>query len=465
MINSFLKSSYKTVSLSTLVFILLLGYINPNYFNFRYQFFDWIIFDFITIKLLLNLLTLAFLFFILVDFLIKYDLNKIFSQWDRLDIIILISICYFISINFFFDKFELENFKGSLQILLCGLVFFIARNEKLNFYFINHFFKILIILIFIFLSTFKILDNEILVFQNSSNAIAMLFFIAIGFLILFENQKTNIFFYIFLSMCIFYLLSSTIFLTVTILFYFFSKLKLKKFFLTFVILFILLNNFVFPKFLLQKYPDLRNVNILSLSTQICRMFTNSSDGFKGGLTVIGEYYFDFEDFNDKNFNNQKLIDWIEFCFKYDKTFLSSNTKLLILYNNLFLSAVTRYNLFEIATSESIKNYFLPIKEKFSVKKNLINNSLGNSFHSSYNYLLYKYGLFGLVMIFFIFYYVINGITKFEKKNEKLEKLKKVSLICILFLSLENYIFLNNIICSLFFWSLIGVCVNKKINYD
>lgn len=464
MINSFLKSSYKTVSLSTLVFILLLGYINPNYFNFRYQFFDWITFDFITIKFLLNLLTLAFLFFILVNFLIKSDLTKIFSQWDRLDIITLISICYFISINFFFDRFEFVNFKESLQILLCGLVFFIARNEKLNFFFLNQFFKILIILTFIFLSLFKILDNEILVFQNSSNAIAMLFFITTGFLILFENQKKNIFFYIFLSMCIFYLLSSVIFLTVTILFYFFSKLKLKNFFFTFVILFILLNNFVFPKFLLQKYPDLRNVNISYSTTQICRMFTSSSIGFEGS-SVVGEYYFDVDDFNNKNFNNQKLVDWIDFCFKFDKIYLTKNIKLLALYNNLFLSSVTRYNLFEIATSESIKNYFLPAKEKFSVKKNLINNSLGNSFHSSYNYLLYKYGLFGLVMIFFIFYYVINGITKFDKKNEKLEKLKKVSLICILFLSLENYIFLNNIICSLFFWSLIGVCVNKKINYD
>jgi hypothetical protein len=449
---------------SVLVFIMLLGYVNPNYFHFEYQFLDLIIFDFITIKYLLNLLTLVLFFFILINFSIKSDLTKIFQQSDRLDIIILISICYFISVNFFFDKFEFENLKKNIQILVCGLAFFITRNKNLNFDFLNQFFKILIILTFTFLFVIKILNNEILVFQNSSNALAMLFFICISFLILFENHNRNIYFYIFLSLCIFYLLSSKIFFIFTILFFLFKNYKLNKSFFIFAILFILLNNFVLPKFLLQKYPNLRDINNFNSTTKICSMFSTSNYGFKG-FSAVGEFFFDYENFNAMNLTNKSLTNWVHYCLKYDKIYLSNNIYLITFIDNLYTSLFTRYNLFEIATSESLKSNFLPIKEKFSVKKNLINNKIGNSFHSSYNFLLYKYGIIGLVMIFFIFYYVYYSVIKFKIKDKKKEKLKKIFLVCIIFLSLENYIFFNNIICSLFFWSLIGACANKKINYD
>lgn len=460
----YLNTLNKINIFSVLVFILLLGYVNPNYFHFKYQFFDLIIFDFITIKYLLNLLTLVFVLFILINFSIKSDLTKIFHQSDRLDVIILISICYFISVNFFFDKFEFENLKKNIQILVCGLAFFITRNKNLNFDFLNQFFKVLIILTLTFLFVFKILNNEILIFQNSSNAIAMMFFICISFLILFENKTRNIYFYTFLSLCIFYLLSSKIFFIITILFCLFKNCKLNKSFFIFVVIFILLNNFVLPKFLIQKYPNLRNVNNFYSTAKICSMFSSSNFGFSG-ISVLGEFYFDYDDFNKNNLTNQSLTDWVHYCLKYDKIYLPNNTYLLTFYNNLYTSLFTRYNLFEIATSESLKGNFLPIKEKFSVKKNLINDKIGNSFHSSYNFLLYKYGLIGLVMIFFIFYYVYYGVIKFDINDKKKEKLKKIFLVCVIFLSLENYIFFNNIICSLFLWSLIGACVNKKINYD
>ena len=194
------------------------------------------------------------------------------------------------------------------------------------------------------------------------------------------------------------------------------------------------------------------------------MFSTSNYGFKG-FSAVGEFFFDYENFNAMNLTNKSLRNWVHYCLKYDKIYLSNNIYLITFIDNLYTSLFTRYNLFEIATSESLKSNFLPIKEKFSVKKNLINNKIGNSFHSSYNFLLYKYGIIGLVMIFFIFYYVYYSVIKFKIKDKKKEKLKKIFLVCIIFLSLENYIFFNNIICSLFFWSLIGACANKKINYD
>ncbi len=448
--------------LSVLVFILLLGYINPDYFTFSYQLSSSLVFDFYLIKNLLNTLTLISVSLFFLNFIFKTKFKKLISHFDSLDLIVFLTACYLITINLFLNEFDFINMKKNIQILLCLVTFFVVRLDRLNLKMLIQFFKNLIILIFIFLFLFKIFDKEILVFQNSSNALAMIFFISVSFIILFENENKMKYLYTLLSLFVFFFLSSKFFFLLTILFFLTKKITFKKKFFFIILLIILTNNFILPKILLEKFSNLKDINYLATPTKICKMFFHHDENYS---SIIGEYYFDTDDFNQHNSSAKELSNWVQYCFKNEHIFSIDNTQLLIL-NNLYLSFATRYNLFEIATTESLKNNLLPVQEKFSIKKNLVNVDLGNSFHSSYNFLLYDYGIIGLLLIFLIFYYVTYGSSKIRITDEKIKKPQIIFFVCIAFLSIENYIFFNNIICSLFFWSLAGVCAKKnEISHD
>lgn len=453
--------------LSVLVFILLLGYINPDYFTFSYQLSPSLIFDFYLVKNLLKILTLITVSFFFLNFIFKIKFKEFKSHFDSLDLITLLTACYLITINLILNEFDYINIKKNIQILLCLTAFFVVRLYHLNFKLLIQFFKNLIIFIFIFLSLFKIFDKEILVFQNSSNAIAMIFFISVCFVILFENENKKKYLYTLLSLIIFLLLSSKIFFLFTIFFFLIKKILFKKNFFFIILLFILANNFILPKILIEKFSIFKDINYLKVSTNICNMFYHNEDNdWYNQATVIGEYYFDIDDFNKQNISSNKdLRSWIDYCLKNDY-FFSMNRIQLRFLKDIYLSFTTRYNLFEIATTESLRNNLFPVQEKFSIKKNLTNSDLGNSFHSSYNFLLYDFGIIGLLLIFVIFFYVSYGSSIIKIRDKKFEKLKIIFFLCIAFLSIENYIFFNNMICSLFFWFLAGVCAKKnEILYD
>lgn len=459
-----LDSSNKLITLSILVFILLFGYINPDYFNFSYKVGGSINFDFYFLKYILNISTLLLISYFVINFFLKTRFKKIRSQIDKLDILIFLTLFYFFFINFFLHDINFENLKKNIQILICLSIFFITRFKflEINLKLLITFLKSLLFLIFSLFIFFKIIDNELFVFQNSSNAVAMICFISASIIIMLENENKKIFFYILLSLAIFYFLSSKIFLFSIFVIYLIKNIKLKINILIPILILILLNNFIIPKILIEKYPLLRNVNLLSDVSQTCQMFTSPWNyGFRG-KTIYGEYFFDYDDFYRTNKIKKSLRETINFCSDNSLIFLTKNTKLLIVINNVYLSFSTRYNLFEIATNESLNKNLFPVKEKFSIKKNLINSDLGNSFHSSFTFLLYTYGFIGLALIFGIFYYISYINIKFNGENKKVNNFINIFFICILFLSLENYIFFNNIICSSFFWFLAGMCA-KKIN--
>jgi hypothetical protein len=165
--------------------------------------------------------------------------------------------------------------------------------------------------------------------------------------------------------------------------------------------------------------------------------------------LIGKLYLFFLDINNQKFYNNFFVDLFN---KLTFSFLISIKERLIylveflniIKNNKFLP-----NFYNV---EHYNSYFLS-----DLAKDYYDTKVKINSHNSFVYVLYKMGIVGFVFIFYLFYLLYLNI----KKQELHINIKFLILFFLCFMFLQDNMFKNSIVVSLFFWSIVGLSFNKK----
>jgi hypothetical protein len=393
--------------------------------------------------LLFNLKSLNknFYIFILIYFIVEtisYILNK--------DENLLKVFIYLLILSFFFYCFS------TLKVNLSRLSLF-------GKYFLNIFFtKCIILLLFNFN-----LQNFFVSFSSVVNVIIFCSYIFIFFC---KEDKKKIIYYSIISLFLLYIFKSKLFIIFFLFFVYFNFIfKGNK--INYIInFFYIILFFMFFVFFIC-YLIIINFDVVLILNYDWKIWF---DGYKYecGLffhypehqylfrlysltcnNLIGKFYLFFLNI-DQNINFNFFTDSL------DKLVMSSliSIKERLIYIVEFLNIIKINKLLpSFYNIENYNNYFFS-----DFAKNYYDMKIKINSHNSFVYVVYKMGLVGFVFIFYLLYSVYLNI----KKPELHINIKFLIVFFLCFMFLQDNMFKNSIIVSLFFWLVVGLTFNKKI---